>query len=215
MSGRFLFLYCSVTNFLLLGLISPGPMFKGEGCCSTHVAQELCDLVWSTPRISTGCPTPGPAQKTCLRKAQKMSLHMLVAVGFSYRTPLYNSRHQHHKVSIYLGERKFSTVLSLFPTAYMLWDRKSRPWFMQVLPCFQWGCLCWLACSCNMFTYIYIFLPGTEVGGPFTLVTAKCQMAKMPVLVHLELYSSCQLKGQDFVTAHRTLCQQIFLVHCP
>lgn len=72
MSGRCLFLCCSVTNFLLLGLISPGPRFKGQGCCSPHVAQQLSDLAWSTPRISTGCPTPGPAQKS----SENVSTHV-------------------------------------------------------------------------------------------------------------------------------------------
>lgn len=153
-------------------------------------------MVWSTSRVSRDCTTHGPAQRT------SMSLHMLVAVGFSLIQK--NSRHQQNKVSIYFGKRKFSTILSLFPTAYMLWDRKSRPWCYVVSALFSVTLFMNMLISL-LLQYVDIFPPESEVEGPFTLVTAKYQMAQIPLLLHLELYSSWQFKGQDFITAHRTL----------
>lgn len=155
MSGRLLFLCClDITNFLLFHLISPGLRFRGEGSCLTHV-------VWSISRTSTSCTS---SENTNVSR-------WWLWVSHSDRIALYNSRHQQHKVSIYFSERK-----CLFSPLFVRQEEQT----LVFLPCFQWDCLwiCWLTCSCNMLINIYNFPTGTEVGGPFTLVPAKYQMAK-------------------------------------
>lgn len=109
-------------------------------------------LTWREAHQESAQAVPPLVQ---LRKAQKMSLHMLVAVGFSYSTPLYNARHQHHTVSFYLGERKFSTILSLFPHCLHAVRQEEQTLVYAGSALFSVS-LFMLIGSCNMFIYICI-----------------------------------------------------------